>query len=175
MQIEYCPYCGHKLEPGNNVCPNCQTELSFEQSDSLDESSFEELMILHQGVKMGKRTFVFAVILTILCFFLPIFFLSVNFGTNLAPLIVVQILIYAAIIGDFIVMAYSIIYGRRCTRHGYNQIGWFKASFWASIFGTSFGVLFIIVIVTKIINPGAGTTSTGPVAIELINTLLNLI
>lgn len=153
MEVRFCPYCGTKIESDEHICSNCGNEINFVDSGALDTDNFIELKILHEGVKFGRRTFIATIISTIICFFLPIFFLNTRIH-NLGIYVFVQLIIYESIVVEFILVAYAFYNNRRCKKHGYNSIGYFKASLWIGLFGLAFGLTFVISILSKALIPG---------------------
>lgn len=161
MEVQYCPYCGNRLMEGDAICSHCGSEINFVDSGAIDNDNYEELKIEHEGLKLSKRAFVASVIATLLCFFLPLFFLTTDLPNNLGVYLFVQFVIYFAVAGEVIIIAYSFYNNKRCKRHGYNPIGYFKASLWISLFGFSFGFLFIMIVVIKLLTGNAGTSSSS--------------
>ncbi len=174
MEVKYCPYCGTKLEEGASLCSHCGAEINFVDSGAIDNDNFAELKILNEGTKMGKITFIATIICTILTFFLPIFFLNAKIS-NMGVYIIVQLIIYEAMIGNGISIAYSIFNNRRCKKHGYNNIGYFKASLWIALFGLAFGATFVISVLIKSLVPSTNPSTTPTNVGNLINFLINYI
>ncbi|HBD06444.1 MAG TPA: hypothetical protein DCY93_03430 [Firmicutes bacterium] len=172
MEVKYCPYCGTKLEEDASLCSHCGAEINFVDSGAIDNDNYAELKILHEGTKVGKITFIATIICTILTFFLPIFFLNAKIN-NMAVYIFVQLVIYEAMIGNGIAVAYSIFNNRRCKKHGYNNIGYFKASLWIALFGLAFGLTFVISLLVKSLVPSANPSTTPTNVGNLINFLIS--
>lgn len=164
MDVKFCPYCGNRLMEGDQICSQCGSEISFVDSGAIDNDNYEDLKIEHEGLKLGKRTFVISVIATILCFFLPLFFMTTDLPNHLSVYIFVQFVVYFSVAAEAGIIGYSFFNNRRCKRHGYNTIGYFKASLWISLFGFSFGVLFCLIVLIKLItgdNPNNSSTVIG--------------
>lgn len=156
MDINYCPFCGKKLEVDETICSKCGKEIKFDRDGGIDTDNLEGAFLERYAPKFGRILVVLAFISLFLC----------NFFTYVAgayahPLAVMATMLGASIAMIVIVLSFVINY--RLKKNNFRSLGPCNAAIWISTLGLALFLLFFIVAIflDKIVPPASSSESVA--------------